>query len=308
MSFSSSLKDELALYSIDDGKDELSALFKLAGNLSISQNKLQLVFKSENSKTAQKVYKYVASIYNVKPSTTISKTMKLNKNFVYSIIVTDKVNEILDDLKILEDVNLKKIAKNEKRTLNYLRGAFLGAGSVNDPHSSNYHLEIVVSEEDFAQELAKLITSLNFTVKTNKRRNQYIVYMKKAQDIADLIYKMGGQMTYFDFEDIRLKRDLYNSNNRWNNCDIANSVRVNIAANKQIADIELLNSSGAINALSDNLKILANLRLANPEDSLKELATKYQEITDKPITKSGINHLFIKLKEAAILIRGDKYE
>ena len=141
---------------------------------------------------------------------------------------------------------------------------------------------------------------INLSPKIIKRRNQYVVYLKKAQEIADFLAGIGATNSYLEFENIRMTRDFYNIDNRINNCDIANSVRTNVAALEQLKDIEILDKYLGLGRLESDLYILANLRLENPEDSLRELARKFNEKTEKNISKSGINHLFIKLKNKAL--------
>lgn len=299
MSFASLVKEELSLKEAEYEKDELSALFKTSGNISISNGKLSINFKSENSKIAQKVYRKIHTLYGIKPNTSIYKSMKLNKNNVYCISIKEKVNIILEDLDIIELNNLKNISRSERRIKSFLAGCFLGSGSVNDPKKTNYHLELAFIDEVFAHEVARLIEKLSLNPKIIKRRNQYIVYLKRAQEIADFLAKIGAINCYLSFEDYRMTRDYYNIDNRIANCDIANSVRTNVAALSQIEDIEVINKYLGIGRLELDLYILASLRLANPEDSLRELAEKFNEKTEKNYTKSGINHLFIKIKKIA---------
>ena len=101
------------------------------------------------------------------------------------------------------------------------------------------------------------------------------------------------------FEDIRIQRDFYNNNNRVNNCDIANFVRTNVASKSQLADIAQIEKYVSLQSLGEELALLCQLRKENPEDSLKNLADKFNQITNKSITKSGINHLFIRIKKLA---------
>lgn len=299
MSFAAMVKDELAIKSAVYEKDELSALFKTSGNISISNRNIALSFKTENSKTAQKVFKLILSNYNIKPITSIYKSMKLKKNNVYYLSIKEKVNSILEDLDLLEMNNLKNIIRSDRRIKSFLAGCFLGSGSVNDPKTTNYHLEMAFVEETFAKEVARLMEKINLNAKVIKRRNLYIVYLKRAQEIADFLAGIGAANAYLMFEDYRIERDFFNSDNRIANCDIANSVRTNVAANKQLKDIETIDKYLGIGRLPTELYILAQLRLDNPEDSLKELATKFNEKTGKNTSKSGINHLFIKIKSIA---------
>ena len=308
MSFSSQVKDELALIHNEFEKDEISALFKCAGNITISNNRLLLTFKSENSKIAQKVYRFIISEYQVHPKTTISKTMKLNKKTSYTVLIDDNVQMIINDLMILEELNVKEYAKDENRIRAYLAGLFMGCGSVNDPSVSNYHLELSVLNEGYAEDIVKLLAKIDIAAKIIKRRSQYVVYIKKVMKVADFICNIGAVNSYLNFEDIRIQRDFYNNNNRVNNCDIANYVRTNVAASSQLKDIEIIEQHTSIQALESDLAILCRLRKENPEDSLKSLAIKFNEVTHKSITKSGINHLFIRIKKQAELFKGDQHE
>jgi len=300
MSFASEVKDELALKNCEYPKDELSALFKTAGNITISNGKMSINFKSENAKIAQKVFKRIHSLYDIKPVTSIYRNMKFKKNNVYCLSIQEKVNTILEDLDLLELHNMKNIIRSDKRIKSFLSGCFMGSGSVNDPNKTNYHLELAFVDEVFAKEVLRLIEKINLSPKMIKRRNQYVVYMKKAQEIGDFLAGIGAINNYLSFEDVRMTRDFYNSDNRVNNCDIANSVRTNVAALQQLEDIKTIDKYLGLGKLESDLYILATLRLENPEDSLRELAEKFNEKTEKNITKSGVNHLFIKIKNKAL--------
>ena len=226
--------------------------------------------------------------------------MKFKKNNVYCLSFKEKVNVILEDLDLLELHNMKNIVRSDRRIKSFLSGCFMGSGSVNDPNKTNYHLEMSFVDETFAKEVLRLIEKINLTPKLIKRRNQYVVYLKKAQEIADFLAGIGATNSYLDFENIRMTRDFYNIDNRINNCDIANSVRTNMAAISQLEDIKIIDKYLGLGRLESDLYILATLRLENPEDSLRDLADKFNAKTEKNITKSGVNHLFIKLKNKAL--------
>lgn len=306
MSFASEIKDELARNSSPYVKDELAALFKINGNITITDHQVVLKFSTENAKTAQKVFKEITSLYQIKVNTAISKKMKLNKSTTYTLQITEKVNDIIQDLNLLNETYFYKIMKSENRIRCYLAGAFLGSGSINHPHTSNYHLEIVVDDESFAKVIMKMMLKLSLTAKITQRRNKYIVYVKKAQEVADFIAKVGAVNAYLKFEDVRLNRDVLNNTNRIMNCDLSNRVRVNVAAQEQLKDIAILEEKIGLKNLDADLLCLMQLRKENPEDSLKELAFKFSERMDKSITKSGINHLFVKIKDLASKYRGEK--
>ena len=232
--------------------------------------------------------------------------MKLNRNNVYLLEINDNVTNILDDLDLVYHNNLKNIIRSDRRIKSFLSGCFLGCGSVNDPIKTNYHLEMAFQDESFAKEVVRLVERLYMNPKLIKRRNLYVVYLKRAQEIADFIASIGATNCYLDFENYRMTRDFYNSDNRLANCDIANAVRTNMAALSQLEDIGVIKNSIGIEVLPNDLQVLCNLRLENQESSLRELATLFSEKTNKAITKSGINHLFSKVKMIADDYRGKK--
>lgn len=299
MSFASNVKDELAIHEKEHIKDEMSAILKAAGNVTISNQQLSIVFSTENAKVMKNVMKGMRTLYDCNFEASIYQSMKLNKSKTYKLTIKEKVSEILSDLDLIEMQVIKKIILNRKRIAAFLSGCFMGCGSVNDPRTSNYHLELSFSDEDFAKNVEKLIRKVDFSPKIIKRRNNYVVYLKKAQEIADFLAFIGATSCYFEFEGERMLRDMYNSGNRIHNCDIANLVRTNIAANEQIKNIELIESKVGLKTLGEDLYLLATLRLENPELSLKELAEIFNEKTGKNVSKSTVNHMFIKLKNKA---------
>ena len=97
----------------------------------------------------------------------------------------------------------------------------------------------------------------------------------------------------------RIDRSMANTVTRWNNCDIANEVKAMSASTAQIEDIAYVIDKAGIEILDDKTRIVALLRLENPELTLNELADAYYEQTGQTISKSGLHHRFKKIKEEA---------
>lgn len=115
--------------------------------------------------------------------------MKLKKNNVYILKVT-KAREILDDLSLMDGLGFniipnRNVLKRECCMRAYLAGAFLSCGSVNNPETSNYHLEMSFNEEEFAQFISKIMNDFELNAKMIKRRNKYVVYLKSSEKIGD---------------------------------------------------------------------------------------------------------------------------
>ena len=177
----------------------------------------------------------------------------------------------------------------------YLRGVFMGAGTVNDPEKG-YHLEFVCASLNLANDLKKMINSfVDLNSKIVKRKNNYIVYMKNYGYIRDTLALMGAHSQVLEFENVKIKRELMNETVRITNCDNANTDRVLDAAERQIAKIKKIDREIGLRRLPDKLREVAMLRLEYPEASLTQLG----EMMDPPLKKSGINNRIRKIEEVA---------
>ena len=117
-------------------------------------------------------------------------------------------------------------------------GCFLASGSVNNPSSKHYHLEITTHSEKHAEFLVKTIAKFNLIAKVIKRRNIYVVYIKKSEEISDFLRVINAANSVMDFEEERISKDYWNCNNRLNICELSNEVKTLQSANKQLEFIE----------------------------------------------------------------------
>lgn len=180
----------------------------------------------------------------------------------------------------------------------YLRGAFLAAGSVNDPDKS-YHLEIACQSEEEADKILDLLRSFEIEGKQVIRKKYYVVYIKEGSQIVETLNVIGAHLALMDYENSRILKEMRNSVNRRVNCETANIGKTVNASSKQIEDIRVIKESGVYKSLSDALKEMCDVRLDNPDVSLKELG----ELMDPPMGKSGVNHRLRKLSEIADSLR-----
>jgi DNA-binding protein WhiA len=177
----------------------------------------------------------------------------------------------------------------------YLRGAFLGAGTLNDPEKG-YHLEIVCGSETLAADIRRLFNSFtDIHAKIASRRGCFAVYLKNAGCIADILNILGAHGQLLAFENVRIVKDLRNRTNRISNCDNANLDKSLRAAEAGIGAIAELTVDAGLRALPEKLRAVALLRLAHPESSLSELG----EMLDPPITKSSVHRRLKSLAEIA---------
>ena len=300
-SFTSQVKEELVsneYESSDRLRALLSAYIRISGSLVFRHKKTLLQLNMENAKIGKFIYENINDIYHANAELIIKERKSFNQNKSYMIEISEDSETIMDDLEIsfLEGKISKNIVKNDDTISGYLAGAFLAAGSVNSPVTSNYHLEIALNNENYAKWLAKLFAKYknsNIEPKITHRRDEYVIYFKKSDQISNFLIMVGAVSSCLEFEDVRANRDLMNNANRLTNMDTANMKRTIETGLRQVEEIKLIDSKLGIDNLG-NIKEreLCHLRLANESASLQELAVLMSEKFKKNITKSNINHLF----------------
>lgn len=304
-SYASEVKKEITSLPVhqEHAKAELAAFLRMNGVLNLHNRQFSLDITTENPAIARHIFTLIKVAFGVEPLLLVSRKMKLKKNNQYLVRLQSKVTDVLSELQIWDSEKglitriPKRIMDSEQGAMSYLRGAFLASGSVNNPETSRYHLEIYSTYEDHNDDLAELMNKYFYlNAKKTKRRSGYIVYLKEAEKIGDFLHIIGALNAMLAFEDLRIMRDMRNSVNRLVNCDTANLKKTANAAAKQVEDIQLIDKRNGIDSLPEKLQTLARFRLANPELSLKEVAA---QIPDGPISKSGVNHRFKKLREIA---------
>ncbi|WP_281830073.1 MULTISPECIES: DNA-binding protein WhiA [Lactobacillus] len=308
-SYASDVKKELTSLEVhpEHAKAELAAFLRMNGVLNLHDHQFSLDITTENPAIARRVFTLIKVAFGVEPLLIVSRKMKLKKNNQYLVRLQQKVNDILEALQIWDPEKglitrvPERIMNSHEGAMSYLRGAFLAGGSVNNPETSRYHLEIYSTYEDHNEDLAKLMNKYFYlNAKTTKRRSGYIVYLKEAEKIGDFLHIVGALNAMLSFEDLRIMRDMRNSVNRLVNCDTANLKKTATAAAKQVEDIQLIDEKKGIDSLPEKLQNLARFRLTHPELSLKEVA---EQVPDGPISKSGVNHRFKRLHEIADNLR-----
>lgn len=310
MSYASKVKKELTVLNVEhpqNAKAELKALIRMNGSLGISNHQFILNIQTENPAIARRIYTLLKKFYDVESELLVRKKMKLKKNNFYIVRLKTGTNLVLQDLQIVEGlqinptVDISQLDDGEIRS--YLRGAFLASGSVNNPETSRYHLEIYSLYQEHNETICQMMNEYRLNARTTERRSGYITYLKEGEKIADFLALIGATNSMLHFEDIRIVRDMRNSVNRIVNCETANMNKIADAAKKQIENINYIDEILGLNQLPVKLQQVAEARLKYPEVSLKELG---ELIEGGPISKSGINHRIRKLNQFAEDLRLDK--
>lgn len=292
MSFTTQIKDEITKIYNNTPEDLISLLVYLSFNSTITDDEILIYI--ENASVARWLFKLLKIFYNVEIRLTVRTIKRFRKKNIYILEIKDKKDIIVSDINNTLD-NINEASKEEK--VAFLKGIFLSCGSVNDPKKNKYHLEFFTKEKSKATLINKLLHDLNLNSKILKREKEYMVYIKKSENIADLINYLGAINSLFYFEDIRIYKDHKNMVNRLNNCEQAN-VEKSLKSSKLVLDnIKYLEDNDLINLLDDRAKEIISYKKKYPDTSMGELAEIISLETNKSITKSGINHHFRKINE-----------
>lgn len=313
MSFTSEVKHEICQYQVEDGtlKAQLCGLLLCKASIHMNWQGMYLSYQTENATIAKHIFKLIKTQYHTDPRLSILKKMKLKKNNIYRLQIYENVETILDDLTILTSTGLHaypnyKIVRSEKNSRAFLSGCFLASGSVNDPKSSNYHLEMSCSNEKLAEFIKKQMERFYIPSKIVERKGLFVVYVKVGEKIADFLRLVNASGSLFEFEDVRIQRDLYNQITRLDNCELANEVKSMNAAKKQLAAIEVIEKNLSKDQIPEAITQTMAIRKKFPEASITELCTEMLIAYGKSISKSGMKHRLNKIRDMASAIEENK--
>ena len=306
MSFANIVKNELARIEPEQRCcriAQLAGLVRMDGTILIgSKNSLTLELVTENAAIARMAFKEFKNLFQIEAELTVQRRNRLKRNNVYQVRLPSdgKVLEVLNVLGLTQDGLMynptvkERLVRKDCCKKSYLRGVFLGSGSLSDPQNS-YHLEIVTNSEEYSESLVKFMESMGLEPKISSRKQNLVVYFKESEQIILFLGLIGAHNALLKLEDIRIQKEMRNNINRMMNCEIANINKTVTAAARQVENIELIAQKIRFAKLPYQLRAVAEARLANPEVSLKELG----ELMEPPLGKSGINHRMRKIEEIA---------
>ena len=301
LSFSNDVKNELSRLETNEvccDKAEVLGVLRMSGAIVIRGMNIGIHFSTENAALARRVLQILKNNYQVQTEVVITRSRRLKKNNRYQVRVlpAPQVSIAMNELQLLSmESDLKNPLLNKqccKRAI--LRGAFLGGGSISRP-SSDYHLEMVTGNEDFARSIIKVMHTFSMKAKLTDRKNDYIVYLKDGESITNFLRVIGAHNSMMELENVRVLKEMRNNVNRRVNCETANLGKVVKAAVRQVNCIKFIDEHMGLSELPQALQDTARLRLEYPDASLNELV-EYSG----GIGKSGINHRLKKLQEMAV--------
>jgi DNA-binding protein WhiA len=287
MSFSGNVKDELT-NRIPPARHcmlaELAGLFHSCGQIGrLSGGNVTIGFATERESIVRKGFTLLKKTFNI-----VGEINENNPSFMEFLTKIGNPDETVSQLLI----------KNACCQRAFLRGAFLGCGSVNDP-AKTYHLEFVCPSEEKAKQLQQVIGGFDISTKITTRRKSYVVYIKEGEAIVDLLSVIEATNSLMDMENARIYKEVNNSVNRRVNCEMSNIRKTVSASARQIEDIIFIRDNYGLDKLPESLRQMAYVRLEFPEAPLQELG----EHLDPPVGKSGVNHRLRRLGEMADKLR-----
>lgn len=294
MSFTSEVKNEVSKLDFTEAENiaELSALITTTAEIDKT-----IKITTENASVARKIFYIIKQIFDINVKITVRKGFNFQKKYLYILEITKNVDNILETLGIENNITSKYIYDDEETLRAYLRGIFLGCGSINDPKKSRYHLEFLVSTKEKANQINELLNKYNLGSKILQRESRYMVYIKGSEKISDFLRLISASNALLYYEDIRIYRDHKNMTNRLNNCEQANVEKMIQSAQNEVKIIERLKEKDMFDLLDEKDKLIATYRLKYPESSLQELSEIISIETSTKLTKSGIYHRLRKIKE-----------
>lgn len=286
---------------------ELSALLRTAGSLNISSGR-QTSFNlaTDNAAVARRIFQLARDLFSWPAEIVVRRSNRLggNKRYLVRLVMPQWEESSLRKLGIIKG---RSVAAGIRASLKrrqccrraFLRGAFLGAGSISRPDRA-YHLEIIIHQEAFARDLVELMAALGLQARVHTRKQKTIVYLKEAEQIAELLSIIGAHNSLLYLQELRIIKGMRSSVNRLVNCDTANLEKIVSTGLRQVEGIRLIAEQLGMERIPLKLRQVAEARLSYPEASLNELA----DILGTGLSRSGINHRLRRLEQIANSLRG----
>lgn len=226
--------------------------------------------------------------FNKKVIANSVKDMIKQMDLKYSIDNKNKNWIIFHNFSLLKEIKMPGI---------FFAGIFLGGGSIADPESPSYHLEIQFYSHQAARQVQLFLNKYAFKFSLIQRRTNHVLYLKKADQIADFLKAIQAFQSLMYFEDMRINRDFHNQLNRYSNLDAYNQQKL-VKANLQFKKkYQFIKENNLTSDFREVELAFFEIKLKNPYSSLAELSKLYFQKTKIKKTRAGLNHYLIKLRK-----------
>jgi hypothetical protein len=269
---------------------ELSALFHTAGTVHLlGRGAISFHLDLAESAVARRAYSILKELrvsseirtYSRRSFDRAARTQLVVGGSPHAIDVLTQAGVLGDGGRPLDRPPGKVVARPCCRSA-YLRGAFLGAGSVSGPGSP--HLEIRTPLHGGAAFVRSVASSVGVRLRVADRDSHSIAYAKGWEAIEGYLSVAGASETVLALEERALVAELRAEANRLANADHANLVRQSRSARSQLDAVSRLEREGVLPGLASGLQAAADLRRRHPSLSARELAAR----AEPPVTKAAM--------------------
>ncbi|NMA79305.1 MAG: DNA-binding protein WhiA [Clostridiales bacterium] len=300
MTFSYSIKSELCEFARRDFNNRNACLYgMLMFSRQFSTDNISL--HTEHEGVATLFVDFINATFDEGMGISFSSTTKRNGGTLHLVTIDDENDRrtILSHFgQVNAAINSDIVTGSDECMSAFLRGAFLVSGSATDP-SKEYHFEISAPSQIICDDMVRLINEQGMKVKGAVRREMPFIYIKGSEQIEDILTFMGATKSSLKLMNVKIYKDVRNRVNRTTNCETANIDKIVTASVRQVADIEYIMERKSIGLLDDELVEIAQLRLENPDLSLRELG----QALSTPISRSSVNHRLTKISKIANELR-----
>ena len=303
MSFTAEVKDELARVGgscPECAVAELAALVRVCGALSFhGSGAYSIRVSTETGAVARTVIRLAHEVFDLDTSLTVRRSnLHRSRNYLIEIPEQKGLEQALIRMGVLvlgrglsSGIAARVVARPCCRAA-YLRGAFMAGGFIADPRG-DFHLEIAVTGDEFADDLLELLDDEGITARVNRRRGSYAIYLKSFDDIAALLGVVGAERTARAVKNIRVMKSVKNDVNRRVNAELANQARSTGASAEQLALIDRVEREIGFDALPPALLQFCVARREHPELSLRDLGAQMMP----PLSKNALYHRVLRLEK-----------
>lgn len=311
MSFASDARGEIARDLCTQrccARSELTAALLASGGISFRGiHRFSLSLTAADAAVVRRYFGVLKQFWGITAQIRTLFSETLNGQTRYQLLVPEEESlHLLEELRLLDGSALFGVRTMPDSELihyscckkSFVRGTFLMCGAVSNPEKE-YHLEIALPNEEIAAFAIEMIRYFEIPAKMTCRKSKYVVYLKRAEEISDMLTLLGASRSVLQLENVRIKKGVSNQVNRQMNCDSSNIDRTMDAAASQIEDILFLDEQVGLDKLPKPLREVAEVRVNNPATSLSGLG----ELLSPPIGKSGVNARLRRLSELARRLR-----
>lgn len=304
--FTEAVRQELARGSLGAApavRAELAAMLRLAGSLTVhgggaGANRVTLEVSTSSGAVARRVFGLLHERYGLRPDLLVRSPQGLHRRTTYGVRLQVGAEAVGRDLGLLDASGRPQgglpVDLTHEATIAYLRGAFLGAGSLSAPGRAP-HLEIAVRSQDLAESLATLAKDVVDGAVSAVTGQRPRMVVKSGETIGAMLTAMGATGAFLAWDERRLRRQLRSDATRLANADAANLRRTIEAAASQVHAVETAIADVGWQDLDEDLRSVALVRLANPAATLTELG----ELIEPPVSKSVVHRRLRRLEELA---------